>query len=66
MLILLAVAYFFMAIEATFVDTSSRILDIVEMHSDILVDLLIVLAMMFDAVAPSSPGGVVCRRGASR
>jgi hypothetical protein len=43
-----------MAIEAAFVDTSSCISEIVEVHSDILVDLLIVLAVMFDAVAPSS------------
>lgn len=43
-----------MAIEAAFVDTSSCISEIVEVHSDVLVDLLIVLAVMFDAVAPSS------------
>ena len=55
MLVLLAVAYFFfMAIEVVFVDTSSCILEIVEVHSDVLVDLLVVLAVMFDAVAPSS------------
>ena len=55
MLILLAAAYFFfMATKAVFVDTSSCILEIVEVHSDILVDLLVVLAVMFDAVAPSS------------
>ena len=48
-------AYFlFMATEAAFVDTSSCILDIVEVHSDILVDLLVGLAVMFNAVAPSS------------
>ena len=33
---------------------SSRILEIVEVHSDVLVDLLVMLAVMFDAVAPSS------------
>ena len=56
MLILLAAAYFiFMAIEAVFVDTSSCISEIVEVHSDVLVDLLVVLAVMFDVVAPSSP-----------
>ena len=53
MLILLAVAYFFMATEAAFVDTSSCISEIVEVHSDILVDLLVMLAVMFHAVAPS-------------
>ena len=56
MLVLLAVVYFFfMATEAAFVDTSSRISEIVEVHSDVLVDLLVVLARVFDAVAPSSP-----------
>ena len=55
MLVLLAVAYFvFMATEAAFVDTSSCISEIVEVHSDVLVDLLVGLAMMFNAVAPSS------------
>jgi hypothetical protein len=54
LLVLLTAAYFFMAIEAAFVDTSSCISEIVEVHSDVLVDLLIVLAVMFDAVAPSS------------
>ena len=55
MLVLLAVVYFaFMATEAAFVDTSSCFSEIVEVHSDILVDLLVVLAVMFDAIAPSS------------
>ena len=55
MLVLLAVAYFFfMATEMAFVDTSSCILEIVEVHSDVLVDLLVGLALMFNAVAPSS------------
>ena len=55
MLILLAVAYFFfMVMEGAFVDTSSCISKIVEVHSDVLVDLLVVLAVMFNAVAPSS------------
>ena len=55
MFILLAVVNFvFMAIKATFVDASSCIPKIVEVHSDVLVDLLVVLAVMFDAVAPSS------------
>ena len=56
MLVLLAVAYFFfMATKAAFVDTSSCISEIVEVNSDVLVDLLVVLAKVFDAVAPSSP-----------
>ena len=55
MLVLLATAYFtFMATEAAFVDSSSCILEIVEVHPDVLVDLLVVLAMMFGAVAPRS------------
>ena len=55
MLVLLAAAYFvFMATKAAFVDTSSCISEIVEVHSDVLVDLLVGLAVMFNAVAPSS------------
>ena len=46
--------FFFMATEAAFVDISSCISEIVEVHSDVLVDLLVGLAMMFNAVAPSS------------
>ena len=42
-----------MATEAAFVDTSLCISEIVEVHSDVLVDLLVMLAVMFDAVAPS-------------
>ena len=56
MLVLLAVAYFFfMATEVVFVDTSLCILEIVEVHSNVLFDLLVVLAMVFGAVAPGSP-----------
>ena len=47
--------FFFMTTEMTLVDTLSCVLEIVEVHSDVLVDLLIVLARVFDAVAPSSP-----------
>ena len=55
MLVLLATAYFFfMATEAAFIDMSSCISDIVEVHSDVLVDLLVGLAVMFNAVAHSS------------
>ena len=46
--------FFFMATKMVLVDTSSCILEIVEVHSDILVDLLVGLAMMFNAVAPCS------------
>ena len=55
MLVLLtAVYFFFMATEASLVDTSSCISEIIEVHSDVLVDLLVMLAVMFDVVAPSS------------
>ena len=55
MLVLLAVAYFFfMATKAAFVDMSSRISEIVEVHSNVLIDLLVMLVVMFNAVAPSS------------
>ena len=37
-----------------FVDTSSCISEIVEEHSNDLVDLLVMLVMMFNAIAPSS------------
>ena len=43
-----------MAIEIAFIDTSSCISEIVEVHPDVLVNLLVVLAVMFGAVAPSS------------
>ena len=43
-----------MATEVVFVDTSSCISEIVEVHPDVLVDLLVVLAVMFGVVAPSS------------
>ena len=51
----MAVYFFFMATEAALVDTSSCVSEIVEVDSDVLVDLLVVLARVFDAVAPSSP-----------
>ena len=55
MLVLLAAVYFFfMETEAAFVDMLSCISKIVEVHSDVLVDHLVMLAEMFDAVAPSS------------
>ena len=46
--------FFFMATEAAFVDTSSCISEIDEVHPDVLVDLLVMLVVMFGAVAPSS------------
>ena len=54
MLVHLAATYFFfMATKVAFVDTSSRISEVVEVHSDVLVNLLVVLAVMFNLVAPS-------------
>ena len=44
-----------MATETAFVDTLSRVSEIVEVRLDVLVDLLVVLVRVFDAVAPSSP-----------
>ena len=46
-----------MATEAAFVDTSSCISEIVDLHPDVLVDLLVVLAVMFGAITPSSTLG---------
>ena len=42
-----------MATEATFVDTPSCISKIVEVHSDVRVDLLVGLAVVFNTIAPS-------------
>ena len=56
MLILLMAAYFFfMARKTALVDTLSRISEIVEVCSDVLVDFLVVLARVVDAVAHSTP-----------
>ena len=52
---LTAVYFFFMATKMVLVDMSSRISEIVEVRLDVLVDLLVVLVRVFDAVAPSSP-----------
>ena len=67
MLILLTPVYFLLLMrETTPVNMTSHVSEIIEVHSNILVDLLVVLAKVFDTVAPSSPWGVVCRRGAGR
>ena len=56
MLILLTVVYFFfMMRKMTLVDTSSHISEIVKVCLDVLVDFLVVLARVVDAVAPGSP-----------
>ena len=51
----MAAYFFFMVRETVLVDMMLRVSKIVEVCSDILVDLLVVLARVFDAVAPSSP-----------
>ena len=51
----MAAYFFFMATEAALVDMSSCVSKIIEVHSDILVDLLVVLAKVFNVVAPRSP-----------
>ena len=48
------VYFFFMVIEAALIDTSSCVSEIIEVHLDVLVDLLVRLAVMFNVVAPSS------------
>ena len=55
MLVLLVAAYFFfMVTETAFIDMLSCISKIVEVHSDVMVDLLVMLVVIFNAVAPSS------------
>ena len=56
MLVLLATSYFiFMVPETSLIDTPSCIPKVTEVHSSVLFDLLVVLAMMLGAVALSSP-----------
>ena len=56
MLILLTAAHFiFMVTEATLLDAPSCIPEVTEVHSSVLFDVLVVLAMVFGAVSPSSP-----------
>ena len=47
--------FFFMARETAPVDMTSCIPEVVDVRSDVLVDFLVVLARVVDAVAPSSP-----------
>ena len=44
-----------MTTETVLLDTPSCILEVAEVHSSILFDLLVMLAMVFDVVAPGSP-----------
>ena len=58
MLVLPAASYFiFMAPETTLIDTASCIPKVTEVHSGVLFDLLVVLAMMLGVVATNSPLG---------
>ena len=53
--VFLMVAYFFMVRETATVDMMSCVSEIVEVRSDVLVDFLVMLARVVDAVAPCSP-----------
>ena len=44
-----------MVIEVTLLDTPSCIPKVAEVHSSVLFDLLVMLAMVFGVVAPGSP-----------
>jgi len=44
-----------MATETTLLDMLPYILEVAKVHSSVLFDLLVVLAMVFGAVAPGSP-----------
>ena len=56
LLILLAATYFvFMETEATLLDTPSCIPEVAEVHSSVLFDLLVMLAMVFGVVTLGSP-----------
>ena len=58
MLILLAMSYFiFMAPETSLIDTLPCIPEVAEVHSGVLFDLLVMLAMMLGVVASNSPLG---------
>ena len=47
--------FVFMATEVTLLDMSSHIPKVAEMHSSVLFDLLVMLAMVFGAMPPASP-----------
>ena len=51
----MAAYFFFMVREMALVDMTSRVSKIVDVCSDVLVNFLVVLARVVDAVAPSSP-----------
>ena len=47
--------FFFMAREMAPIDMTSRVPEIVDVRSDILVDFLVMLARVVNTVSPSSP-----------
>ena len=56
LLVLFTPAYFlFMATKTAPIDLTSRVLEVVEVRSDVLFDLLVVLMRVADVVPPSSP-----------
>ena len=55
LILLTPVYFFFMVRETTPVDMRLRVPEIVDVRSDILFDLLVMLARVVDAVPPSSP-----------
>ena len=55
----MAAYFFFMVREMALVDMTSRVLEIVDVRSDVLVDFLVVLARVVDAVPLAPPRGVV-------
>ena len=56
MLVLLAMSYFiFMAPETSLIDTPPCIPEVAEVHSGVLFDLLVVLAMRLGVVTSDSP-----------
>ena len=44
-----------MVTKVALIDTSLCLSKIIEVHSDVLVDLLVMLAKVLDAIVPSSP-----------
>ena len=55
MLVFLTTVYFFMARETVLLDMTSCVSKIVDVRTDVLLDFLVVLARVVDAVTPSSP-----------
>ena len=55
LLILLTLVYFFMARETAPVNMMSCVLEIIDVHSDVLVDFLVVLARVVDAASLAPP-----------